>query len=100
MAKKGKIPLGLTFGLIGTGGRILKAWLDMKDRTDLTDSQKRDTLMAIITGYRPSAGTFDMGEVVMTWGPLAVGHGVSTYVGGPKGLNVNAKIRAIPIFKL
>lgn len=107
----GKIPLGITIGLIASGKHIYDEWKAVKAAT--TNSKLRnDHMVKIFTGYvtpeLSAAGGGDpgfsqMGEAMATWAPIGIGYAVSTYIGGKKdgvGMNLNSKLKALPIFKL
>jgi len=106
MAKKGKIPVATLVGL----GLTLKHLYDKYTLYDNpTDRPNRSALMTYhMIGYAsPTTAArigvptgFAVGEVFETWGPTVGGSLISKYVGGPKGLNVNAQLRNIPLFKL
>lgn len=104
MAKNGKIPLGMMIGLYGT---VKQAWDYKKylDGSSYTDAQKTNAWIAKVTGYNAETGEFlGFGSPIGFWGPMAIGYGVSKYVGGKdkngNGLNLNSKLRAIPMFKI
>lgn len=104
MARSQKIPIGLFAGGFMTVKAIWDYEKYLKTREDLTAEQKNAARVAAYTGYNPNDGTFSISSPVNYWGPLAVGYGVSKYVGGKdkngNGLNLNARLTAIPLFKI
>ncbi len=106
MAKKmGKIPLAATFGAFLTASKLASKWF-LYDND--TDRPVRNNLMLYhMTGYADETAAtalgvtpgFYKGEAIGTWAPAVGGALISTYVGGPKGLNMNAKIKGIPLVK-
>lgn len=95
MAKKGKIPVGLVAGLIMTAKKIFDVHNKYKDHEDYSN-----IMISYLGGYHPTLKKLTLDRAMSVWAPTGIGYGISTYVGGPKGMNVNAKLRAIPIFKL
>lgn len=100
MVKKGKIPVATILGLFASGKRLWDYSSYLKTRTDLTDIQKQNAMFYKISGYDLETGVFDIKEAIGTFGPTVLGYGVSTYIGGPKGMNINSKLRAVPLFKV
>ena len=103
MAKRGKIPIATIAGLAMTGARVLKVYMDNKDRPDIGEVMTYNLFgyagkdFAVANAITPG---FNAGNLISTWGPVIGGSAISKYVGGPKGLNVNAQIRSVPLFKL
>lgn len=95
MVKKGKIPIGITAGLFMTAKKIYDVHVKYKDHEDYSN-----IMISYLAGYHPTLKKATLDRALSVWLPTGVGYGISTYVGGTKGLNVNAKIKAIPIFKL
>lgn len=106
MAKrKGKISVAIMLGLFASGKRIWDYEKYLKTRDDLTDSEKMNARIAHWTGYAPLTNEwYGPGNLIMTAGPVAMGYGVHKYVGGKdkngNGLNLNAQLRAIPMFHI
>lgn len=99
-SRKEKIPLATVGGLFLTGKSIYDYYKFTSARTDLTDEQKMNAYVAKLIGYNANSGEMEWNALISTWGPAIGGKLISDYVGGPKGLNVNRSIRAIPMFKL
>ena len=105
MAKKnGKIPVATIVGLALTAKQLFDEY------KSASPDLKAPALIMKMTGYitpgletrlgYPVGTSFDMKQPVGTWAPTIGGSLISKYVGGPKGLNVNASIRAMPMFKI
>lgn len=109
--KNGKIPLGITVGLIATAMRLLNEYKIIKVSAAGNTRLQMAHMVKVTTGYVSpelsaagggDAGFSQFGEAFATWAPTAIGYGVSTYVGGSRngqGLNLNRKIN-LPLFKL
>lgn len=101
MARREKIPL------LTVAGLILGAKQAYDSITGAAEENRTDVAIAVLTGYatpklqaldgRPA---FDINRIVPTYGPMVAGKLASDYIGGKKGLNINSKLRAIPMFKL
>ncbi|GAJ21962.1 unnamed protein product [marine sediment metagenome] len=63
-----------------------------------------EAMTAALTGWRgphmSNPNTWDYPQLIMTYGPAIAGALGSKYVGGPKGLYVNASLRDVPFIKL
>lgn len=106
MAKRGKISIATVGGVLMTLAHLWGKW-QLYDND--TDRPHRGSLMAYhMTGYASATTAAKIGvpagfssdEVMDTWLPTVGGALISKYVGGPKGLNVNAQLKGIPLFKL
>ncbi len=87
-----KIPIATTVGLALTG---LHLW-NMYN----AGGNKQQNMVKAMTGYDYISGDWQWQELIATWGPVVGGALVSKYIGGPKGLNVNASLRNVPLIKL
>lgn len=102
MVKRGKIPILTVVGL----GLGLKNMFDLYTATP--DNLKTDAMVNMMTGYASpqylAAGgavkTWDFNHAVRAYAPMIGGGMASKYLGGPKGLNLNAQLRNVPLFKL
>ena len=92
MAKSKKIAVATVAGLALSGKRLY-------DQYQASDNKYQGMLVAI-TGYDYINKTWTWEEAFATYAPTIAGHAISTYIGGPKGLNVNAKITGLPLLKL
>lgn len=101
--RKGKISIATTIGLIAAGKQIYDAYKFGEPYGIGVDHVIRSTT-GICTPKMQEAmaepTAFVWQDPLATWGPAVAGSLISKYVGGPKGLNVNAQLRGIPIFKL
>ena len=103
MAKKGKISIATTIGLIAMAKNLYDGFKRDQERGTGTSY-----LIESLCGYRDAKiraisnpdSSFDRDRVIATWLPPIVGSLASKYVGGPKGLNLNASLKSIPLFKL
>lgn len=94
-----KIPIGTTLGMILTVKSIWDFHKEMKD-AGLTGDAYNNGMIGKLTGYQPDTGVFVWETLAGTWGPVVIGGLVSKYIGGPKGLNVNAQLKSLPFIKL
>lgn len=99
-----KIPLATVIGVGLTAKRLYDKWTLYDNDTDRP--KRNDYMIYHMTGIATKdaqAAGFEtdlVGELSATWGPAVAGALISTYVGGPKGLNLNAKLSGVPLVKL
>lgn len=101
--KKGKISIATMIGLYATGKKIYDDYKAGEPYDIGMDWVIRD-MTGICTPKMQAAmadpKVFNYVDPLTTWAPTVGGALISKYVGGPKGLNINSKISALPLFKL
>lgn len=102
--RKEKIPIATVAGAALTAKHIYDQLKFYYVRTDITEDQKQNAYFRILTGYDAATQTMYWDRLLATYGPVVGGAMISKYVGGKdkngNGLNINSKLRAIPIFKI
>lgn len=102
--RKEKIHLAPLIGLAITAKNLWNAYDSAPDDLKMAVMQVKLTGVipkefAVRLGYA-AEDTFDKNAILETYAPPIIGGLVHTYVGGPKGLNLNRSLRALPMVDL